>query len=109
MVKVYVAVKRRTESTTKWRAGTGIRALFRGLFRSVMPADGRSVDIGDAEPLGFVPMNVGQVLEIHLGLAAKGIGFRIGEMLRRQADAKELREFLDKGLTPTDVPRISKS
>ena len=59
-------------------------------------ADGRPVDIV-LNPLG-VPsrMNIGQVLEVHLGLAAKGLGFRIGEMMRRQASAQELREFLDK-------------
>jgi DNA-directed RNA polymerase subunit beta len=58
-------------------------------------ADGRPVDIV-LNPLG-VPsrMNVGQILEVHLGLAAKGLGFRIGEMLRRQATATEVRGFLD--------------
>jgi DNA-directed RNA polymerase subunit beta len=57
-------------------------------------ADGNPVDIV-LNPLG-VPsrMNVGQILEVHLGLAAKGLGLRIGEMLRRQANAKEIREFL---------------
>jgi DNA-directed RNA polymerase subunit beta len=47
-------------------------------------------------PLG-VPsrMNVGQILEVHLGLAAKGLGFKIGEMLRRQTNAKEMRAFLE--------------
>ena len=59
-------------------------------------ADGRPVDIV-LNPLG-VPsrMNVGQVLEVHLGLAAKGLGARIGEMLRRHASVKEMRGFLDK-------------
>jgi DNA-directed RNA polymerase subunit beta len=41
-------------------------------------------------------MNVGQILEVHLGLAAKGLGFKIGNMLRRQATAKEVRGFLEK-------------
>jgi DNA-directed RNA polymerase subunit beta len=47
-------------------------------------------------PLG-VPsrMNVGQVLEVHLGWAGKGIGQRIGDMLQQQAKASELRKFLD--------------
>jgi DNA-directed RNA polymerase subunit beta len=40
-------------------------------------------------------MNVGQVLEVHLGWAAKGIGQRIGDMLQREARAAELRQFLD--------------
>jgi len=59
-------------------------------------ADGRPVDIV-LNPLG-VPsrMNVGQILEVHLGLAAKGLGFKIGDMLRREASAKEVRGFLDK-------------
>jgi DNA-directed RNA polymerase subunit beta len=58
-------------------------------------ADGRPVDIV-LNPLG-VPsrMNVGQILETHLGWAAKGIGLRIGEMLARQAKAVELRRMLD--------------
>ena len=58
--------------------------------------DGTPVDIV-LNPLG-VPsrMNVGQVLETHLGWAAKGLGLRIGEMLDRQAKAEELRGFLDK-------------
>ena len=48
-------------------------------------------------PLG-VPsrMNVGQVLEVHLGWAAKGIGQRIGDLLQREAKATELRSYLDK-------------
>jgi DNA-directed RNA polymerase subunit beta len=41
-------------------------------------------------------MNVGQILETHLGWAAKGIGLRIGEMLDRQAKAAEVRKLLDK-------------
>ena len=74
-------------------------------------ADGRPVDVV-LNPLG-VPsrMNIGQVLEVHLGLAAKGLGFRIGEMLRRQASAKELREFLDKVYNtngkPEDLTQLS--
>jgi DNA-directed RNA polymerase subunit beta len=59
-------------------------------------ADGTSVDIV-LNPLG-VPsrMNVGQILETHLGWAAKGVGIRIGEMLQREARAVELRQFLDR-------------
>ena len=99
MVKVYVAVKRRLQSGDKMAGRHGNK----GVVSRIVPvedmphmADGRTVDIV-LNPLG-VPsrMNVGQVLEVHLGLAAKGLGFRIGEMLRRQANAKEVREFLDK-------------
>ena len=59
-------------------------------------ADGRPADVV-LNPLG-VPsrMNVGQILEVHLGWAAKGLGWRIGEMLQRQAKIEELREFLTK-------------
>lgn len=59
-------------------------------------ADGRPADVV-LNPLG-VPsrMNVGQVLEVHLGWAAKGLGWRIGEMLARQTKIEELRVFLTK-------------
>jgi DNA-directed RNA polymerase subunit beta len=59
-------------------------------------ADGTSVDIV-LNPLG-VPsrMNVGQILETHLGWAAKGIGLRIGKLLRQQATASNLRPMLEK-------------
>ncbi len=99
MVKVYVAVKRRLQSGDK-KAG---RHGNKGVVSRIVPvedmpymADGRPVDVV-LNPLG-VPsrMNVGQVLEVHLGLAAKGIGAKIGEMLRRQANVAELREFLGK-------------
>ena len=98
MVKVYVAVKRRLQSGDKMAGRHGNK----GVVSRIVPvedmpymADGRPVDIV-LNPLG-VPsrMNVGQVLEVHLGLAAKGLGFRIGEMLRRQASAREVRGFLE--------------
>jgi DNA-directed RNA polymerase subunit beta len=59
-------------------------------------ADGTPVDIV-LNPLG-VPsrMNVGQVLETHLGWAAKGLGLKIGEMIRSGSNVKELRTFIDK-------------
>jgi DNA-directed RNA polymerase subunit beta len=59
-------------------------------------ADGTPVDIV-LNPLG-VPsrMTVGQILEVHLGWAAKGIGSRINEMLKQEAKAAELRKFLEK-------------
>jgi DNA-directed RNA polymerase subunit beta len=58
-------------------------------------ADGTPADIV-LNPLG-VPsrMNVGQVLEVHLGWAGKGIGQRIGDMLQQQSAVAELRKFLD--------------
>ena len=98
MVKVYVAVKRRLQSGDKMAGRHGNK----GVVSRIVPvedmpymADGRPVDIV-LNPLG-VPsrMNVGQVLEVHLGLAAKGLGFKIGDMLRRQANVKEMRGFLE--------------
>jgi DNA-directed RNA polymerase subunit beta len=58
-------------------------------------ADGTPVDIV-LNPLG-VPsrMNVGQILEVHLGWAAKGLGRKIEEMLKAQAKAAEVRKFLE--------------
>jgi DNA-directed RNA polymerase subunit beta len=58
-------------------------------------ADGQTVDIV-LNPLG-VPsrMNIGQILEVHLGWAAKGLGQKIGRMLEAQAKVAELRKFLD--------------
>ncbi len=99
MVKVYVAVKRRLQSGDKMAGRHGNK----GVVSRIVPvedmpymADGRPVDIV-LNPLG-VPsrMNVGQILEVHLGLAAKGLGFKIGNMLRSQATAKEVRAFLEK-------------
>ena len=98
MVKVYVAVKRRLQSGDKMAGRHGNK----GVVSRIVPvedmphmADGSTVDIV-LNPLG-VPsrMNVGQVLEVHLGLAAKGLGFKIAEMLRRQSCAKEVRGFLE--------------
>ncbi len=99
MVKVYLAVKRRLQPGDKMAGRHGNK----GVISKIVPvedmpfmADGTPVDIV-LNPLG-VPsrMNVGQILETHLGWAAKGLGQRIGEMLERQAKVAELREFLDK-------------
>jgi DNA-directed RNA polymerase subunit beta len=107
MVKVYVAVKRRLQAGDKMAGRHGNK----GVVSRIVPvedmpymADGRPVDIV-LNPLG-VPsrMNVGQILEVHLGLAAKGLGFKIGDMLRRQATATELRGFLDQIYNSTGKP-----
>ena len=98
MVKVYLAVKRRLQPGDKMAGRHGNK----GVVSKVVPvedmpymADGTPCDIV-LNPLG-VPsrMNVGQVLEVHLGWAGKGIGQRIGEMLQREAKVAELRKFLD--------------
>ena len=98
MVKVYLAVKRRLQPGDKMAGRHGNK----GVVSKIVPVedmpymtDGTPCDIV-LNPLG-VPsrMNVGQVLEVHLGWAAKGIGQRIGEMLQEQAKVAELRKFLD--------------
>src|SRR4051794_16751631 len=97
MVKVYLAVKRRVQPGDKMAGRHGNK----GVISSITPvedmpytADGTPVDIV-LNPLG-VPsrMNVGQVLETHLGWAAKGVGLKIGRMLQAQAAQEELRGFI---------------
>ena len=112
MVKVYVAVKRRLQAGDKMAGRHGNKGVVSRIVAvEDMPymADGRSVDIV-LNPLG-VPsrMNIGQVLEVHLGLAAKGLGFKIGEALRRQANIKEVRALLDKIYNSNGKPEDLKS
>ncbi|NEX18659.1 MAG: DNA-directed RNA polymerase subunit beta, partial [Halochromatium sp.] len=99
MVKTYVAVKRRIQPGDKMAGRHGNKGVIsRVVPQEDMPfsADGEPVDIV-LNPLG-VPsrMNVGQVLETHLGWAAKGLGQRIDALLRAQADIEALRGFLAK-------------
>ncbi|MEJ8567443.1 DNA-directed RNA polymerase subunit beta [Elongatibacter sediminis] len=98
MVKVYLAVKRRIQPGDKMAGRHGNK----GVISMIVPTedmpymeDGTPVDIV-LNPLG-VPsrMNIGQVLETHLGWAAKGLGHRISEMVQEKADADTLRNFLD--------------
>jgi DNA-directed RNA polymerase subunit beta len=97
MVKVYVAVKRRIQPGDKMAGRHGNK----GVVSMIVPVedmpyseDGEPVDIV-LNPLG-VPsrMNVGQVLETHLGWAAKGIGHKIGKMLQAKRAVEDLRDFL---------------
>jgi len=99
MVKVYLAVKRQLQPGDKMAGRHGNK----GVISKITPvedmphmADGTPVDIV-LNPLG-VPsrMNVGQILETHLGWAAKGLGLRIGKLLEEQAKASEVRKVLDK-------------
>jgi DNA-directed RNA polymerase subunit beta len=97
MVKVYLAVKRRIQPGDKMAGRHGNKGVVSMIVpQEDMPylEDGTPVDIV-LNPLG-VPsrMNVGQVLETHLGWAAKGLGFKIGRMLEAQSQISELREFL---------------
>lgn len=99
MVKVYLAVKRRMQPGDKMAGRHGNK----GVVSRIVPVEdmpylesGETVDIV-LNPLG-VPsrMNVGQVLETHLGWAAKGLGQKIGRIIdtKAQTDMNELRQFL---------------
>ncbi|MBR9813784.1 DNA-directed RNA polymerase subunit beta [bacterium] len=103
MVKVYMAVKRRMQPGDKMAGRHGNK----GVISQIVPVedmpfseDGTPVDIV-LNPLG-VPsrMNIGQVLETHLGWAAKGVGLKIGRMLDEhkasQSALGELRDFIGK-------------
>ena len=99
MVKVFIAIKRRLKAGDKMAGRHGNKGVVsRILPVEDMPymADGRSVDIV-LNPLG-VPsrMNIGQILEVHLGWAAKGIGERIDRMLTEKRAADDIRAFLEK-------------
>ena len=99
MTKVYLAVKRRIQPGDKMAGRHGNKGVISMIVpEEDMPYDenGEPVDIV-LNPLG-VPsrMNIGQVLEVHLGWAAKGMGRRIGEMLDQQRKIAEVREFLAK-------------
>jgi DNA-directed RNA polymerase subunit beta len=101
MVKVYVAVRRRIQPGDKMAGRHGNK----GVVSMIVPEedmpymeDGTPVDIC-LNPLG-VPsrMNIGQILEVHLGLAARGLGTKINAMLQleREKQLTEIRAFLDK-------------
>jgi len=98
MVKVYLAVKRRIQPGDKMAGRHGNK----GVISTIVPVedmpyleDGNPVDIV-LNPLG-VPsrMNVGQVLETHLGWAAMGVGKKIERMLKAQESITKIRQFLD--------------
>ncbi len=97
MVKVYLAVKRRLQPGDKMAGRHGNK----GVVSKIVPvedmphmANGMPVDIV-LNPLG-VPsrMNVGQILETHLGWAARGLGHKIDAMMQAQTKAKDMRAFL---------------
>jgi len=99
VVKVYVAVKRRLQPGDKMAGRHGNK----GVVSKIMPVedmpfrdDGVPVDVV-LNALG-VPsrMNIGQVFEVHLGLASVGLGQKVAEMLSTKTSVKEIRQFLDK-------------
>ncbi len=99
MVKVYVAIKRKLSVGDKMAGRHGNKGVVsRILPEEDMPylEDGRPVDIV-LNPLG-VPsrMNVGQILETHLGWAARGIGERLQKFIEEKWNADELRKHLKK-------------
>jgi len=98
IAKVYLAVKRRIQPGDKMAGRHGNK----GVISTIVPVedmpymeDGTPVDIV-LNPLG-VPsrMNVGQVLETHLGWAAKGLGLKLGEMLNQKCNTKDIRSYLN--------------
>jgi len=123
MVKIYIAIKRKLSVGDKMAGRHGNKGvLSRILPEEDMPytEDGTPVEIV-LNPLG-VPsrMNVGQILEIHLGLAARGLGNQIQDVLNRQHELNEVRDkikdvyedeelnpFLD-GLSDADVMKLAK-
>lgn len=99
IVKVYLAVKRRIQPGDKMAGRHGNK----GVISTIVPVEdmpydekGQPVDIV-LNPLG-VPsrMNIGQILETHLGLAARGIGDKIDGMIKDQKEIAEIRDFLVK-------------
>jgi len=125
IVKVYLAIKRRIQPGDKMAGRHGNK----GVISVIMPIEdmpfderGEPVDIV-LNPLG-VPsrMNVGQVLETHLGWAAKGLGEKINRMIEEQRKAADIRKFLDeiyngsggrhedlKSLTDDDVAELARN
>ncbi|MCK5642604.1 MAG: DNA-directed RNA polymerase subunit beta, partial [Gammaproteobacteria bacterium] len=112
MVKVYLAVKRRIQPGDKMAGRHGNKGVISMIVpQEDMPysEDGTPVDVV-LNPLG-VPsrMNVGQVLETHLGWAAKGLGKKIGVMLEQQKKVADVRSFLNKIYNTSGKPEDLKS
>jgi DNA-directed RNA polymerase subunit beta len=116
MVKVYIAVKRKLQPGDKMAGRHGNK----GVISRILPVedmpfleDGTHVDIV-LNPLG-VPsrMNVGQILETHLGWASKGLGRKIGDMLEQvqadQSPMKELRSVIESSYEDADIVKEVKS
>ena len=109
MVKVYIAIKRKLSVGDKMAGRHGNKGvLSRILPEEDMPyfADGSTVDIV-LNPLG-VPsrMNVGQILETHLGWAAKSIGEELNELLVKKSDLNETKKQLKKTYSSLDFDKF---
>ena len=97
IVKVYLAIKRKIQPGDKMAGRHGNK----GVISAIMPIEDMPYD-GNGEPVDIclnplgVPsrMNVGQIMEIHLGMAAKGLGDKINRMLREQQEIARLRDLL---------------
>ncbi|UTW48479.1 DNA-directed RNA polymerase subunit beta [Bacterioplanoides sp. SCSIO 12839] len=98
IVKVYLAIKRKIQPGDKMAGRHGNK----GVISAIMPiedmpydSNGEPVDIV-LNPLG-VPsrMNVGQIMETHLGMAAKGLGVKIDRMIKEQQEIAKMRELLN--------------
>ena len=111
IVKVYLAIKRRLQPGDKMAGRHGNK----GVISAIMPIEdmpfddnGEPIDVV-LNPLG-VPsrMNVGQILETHLGMAARGLGVKIEHMLRdaREQQLAQLREFLGEVYNSTQGTRV---
>ncbi|CAA0080503.1 DNA-directed RNA polymerase subunit beta [BD1-7 clade bacterium] len=98
IVKVYLAIKRRIQPGDKMAGRHGNK----GVISNVVPIEDMPYD-GNGEPVDIVlnplgvpsRMNVGQILETHLGMAARGLGVKIDKMIREQRAVAELRTFLE--------------
>ena len=97
IVKVHLAVKRRIQPGDKMAGRHGNKGVISNVVPvEDMPYDEHGVPVDVVlNPLG-VPsrMNIGQILETHLGMAARGIGEKINRMLEAQQEIHKLREFL---------------
>jgi DNA-directed RNA polymerase subunit beta len=99
IVKVYLAIKRKIQPGDKMAGRHGNKGVISAIMPiEDMPYDEKGVPVDIClNPLG-VPsrMNVGQIMEIHLGMAAKGLGVKIEEMIKAQRAVADVREFLAK-------------
>lgn len=99
IVKVYLAIKRKIQPGDKMAGRHGNKGVISAIMPvEDMPYDEKGVPVDIVlNPLG-VPsrMNVGQILETHMGMAAKGLGDKIDEMIKQQRAVADIREFLGK-------------